>query len=201
MPRAKPTSGALPSPELVLAAIERAERHNRGRKRGVSREAIKEHLGLARGSSTTRQLRPIWDALVLDGLVEEVRRQGLVLWALTDEGHAQLADRGEVGTLPESPQHRRWREARRAACGRIDELQDELRLVLHEASELLDRRDQGSSGTWYDIGQRLQRACRIVASATYCLSEWAEPDDVQADIDEPPYGHGARRETHGWDRP
>jgi hypothetical protein len=201
MPKAKPTSAALPAPELVLAAIERAERHHRGPRRGVSRAAIQEHLGLARGSSTTRQLRPIWDVLQAGGLVEEVRRQGIVVWALTEAGHAQFVDRGEVGTLPESPQHRRWREARRAACDRIDVLQDDLRLALHEANEMLDSGDQGSSGTWYEFGQRLQHACRVVASATYCLREWDEPDDVQADIDTPPYGQGGRRETHGWRLP
>jgi hypothetical protein len=201
MPKAKPTAEALPSPELVLAATWRAERHRAHDRRGVSRAAIQEHLGLPSGASTTRQLRAIWDPLILDGLIEEVRRQGIILWALTEAGHAQLADRGEVGTLPESPQHRRWREARRAACERIDVLQDELRLALHEASELLDCRGQGSSGTWYKFAQRLQHACRVLASATYCLREWDEPDDVQADIDEPPYGQGARRETHGWDQP
>jgi hypothetical protein len=201
MPRAKPTSEVLPSPELVLAATERAERHNRGRKRGISRAAIQEHLGLTPGSPTTRQLRPIWEALQTGGLVEEVRRQGIVMWALTEAGYAQLVNRGEVGTLPESPQHRRWREARSAACDRIDVLQDELRLALNEASELLDcGGDQGSSGKWYEFAQRLQHACRVVASATYCLREWDEPDDSHADIDTPPYGQGARREIRGWDR-
>lgn len=199
MPRAKPTSKALPSPELVLAAIERAERHHRGPRRGVSRAAIKEHLGLASGSWTTRQLHPIWDALQADGLVEEFRRSGIVLWALTDAGHAQLADRGEVGELPESPQHRRWREAHSAARERTDGFRKELRQALHEAERLLDA-GQARSGTWYEFGQRMQRACQRVASASYCLDEWAEPDDSQADIDEPPYGQGARREIRGWDR-
>jgi hypothetical protein len=201
MPRTKPTSAALPSPELVLAAIERAERHQHHDRRGVSRATIQEHLGLTPGSPTTRQLRPTWDALQTGGMVEEVRRQGIVMWALTDAGHTQLIDRGEIGELPESPQHRCWREARSAACDRIDVLQDELRLALYEASELLDcGGGQGSSGTWYEFAQRLQHACRVVASATYCLREWDEPDDSHADIDTPPYSQGARRKIRGWDR-
>lgn len=202
MPKAKPTAEALPSPELVLAAIERAERHRTHDRRGVSRGTIQEHLGLPSGASTTRRLRPTWDALQADALIEEVRRQGVVLWALTDAGHAQLVDRGEVGTLPESPQHRRWREAHSAAQGRLGELQDELRLALREAGGLLDYGGrQASSGAWYEFAQRLQHACRVLASATYCLREWEEPDDIRADIDDPPYGQRGRREPHGWRLP
>jgi hypothetical protein len=75
-----------------------------------------------------------------------------------------------------------------------------MRQVLDEAKQLLDASGQASSEAWYELGRRLERLCGVVASATYCLGEWAEPDDSRADLDEPPSGQGRRRETRGWDR-
>jgi hypothetical protein len=41
-----------------------------------------------------------------------------------------------------------------------------------------------SSDAWFDVGERLHRACRRLGSATYCLHEWAEPPQDKADPDE-----------------
>ncbi len=41
-----------------------------------------------------------------------------------------------------------------------------------------------SSDAWFEAGERLHRACRRLGSATYCLHEWAEPPEDQADSDD-----------------
>jgi hypothetical protein len=102
---------------LVLAAIERAERH-RGREReGVMMSDVAEHLGFVHGSWTTRLLRPQLDALIAESSLAQSRRHGAVVWELTDDGRGRL-DRmrraGEAGELAESPQHCAWRHGRRA---------------------------------------------------------------------------------------
>jgi hypothetical protein len=73
--------------------------------------------------------------------------------------------------------------------------------VLAEATGLLDAPEQQiSSATWFELGLRMQRATARLASATYCLNEWTEPDESNADIDEPPYGQGNRRHPRSWNR-
>jgi len=205
MPAQKPTPEAMPTKELVLAAIERAERHRsqpsdptlrgrRPRRRGVPRSVIKEHLGLSRGSGSTVRLRPTWNELQDTGLIEEAKELGMEVWRLTDAGQKYL-DRarqaGDIGSLPESPQHREWREAQAIAREHASEFADRLRGVLAEATGLLGRDEPADSDTWQALSRRLEHACKQMASASYCLHEWQEPDDAEADI-EPPRKRGLR---------
>jgi len=69
-----------------------------------------------------------------------------------------------------------------------------------EATGVLDTSDQGSSEAWYEIGERLKHACGRLGSATHCLHERPEPGDSRADVDEPPFGQGRRREIRLWDK-
>jgi hypothetical protein len=80
MPAEKRTREAIRSKELVLAAIERAERHRIShRDRDLHRDkpdqpgvlfvTVKEHLGLASAGWTTIRLRPTWDELEAAGLI------------------------------------------------------------------------------------------------------------------------------------
>jgi hypothetical protein len=48
------------------------------------------------------------------------------------------------------------------------------------------------------MGNRLHFGCERLASATYCLHEWAEPDDAISDRAE--YSYLMRRDIHRWDR-
>jgi hypothetical protein len=89
---------------------------------------------------------------------------------------------GELVALPESPQHRRWREARAAANEKIGELRRNVRNELAGARALLSAAD-ASSEDWFTMNDALSRACSQLASATYCLREWDEPDDATADIE------------------
>ena len=50
-----------------------------------------------------------------------------------------------------------------------------------DATGLLDAHESADSDAWEAIGRRLKEACKRMESASYCLLEWAEPDDSQAD--------------------
>jgi DNA-binding PadR family transcriptional regulator len=169
----------------ILAAIERAEVHNERDNEGVLRSDLAEHLGFVHNGWTTRQLRPQLDALRSAGLLKDLRRHGLNLVAITSAGQQALArarKADQVGELPESPQHRRWRHARTAATDRIDGFRQQLRDVLAEAGRLLEAQ-QVPSDAWLSLAERLKTECWRLGSAMYCLGEWPEPDDGHADLD------------------
>ncbi len=160
----------------VLAAIDRAERH-RGRP-GVPVWLIFEHLGIPRRS---RRVRAQLQALVQDGAIEQRRAHGVDIWALAPSGHRRLQGAGRVD-LPESPQHCQWRNARTLAAQEIERFRTMMCDAITEASALLS--DTPGSDVWFELAGRLQGAAWRLGSATYCLHEWMEPGDDQADIDD-----------------
>jgi hypothetical protein len=83
--------------------------------------------------------------------------------------------------LPESPQHRQWRNARTLAAQEIERFRATMRDAVTEAGALLG--STPGSDAWFELAERLHRAARRLGSATYCLHEWMEPDDDRADID------------------
>jgi hypothetical protein len=179
-----PESDRIPD-ELLLAAARRAEVH-RGGEPGVTLPSIKVHLGIVHNAGTTRRLRPQVNALVEAGLLERGRRHGLDTLVVTRKGRRRLSalrSAGELGELSEAPQHRAWRETRELAAGRVDEFRDHLRDVLVEANAALGAAALDSDA-WFEMSERLQRASWRLASAIYCLREWAEPSDAKADTDD-----------------
>jgi hypothetical protein len=76
-----------------------------------------------------------------------------------------------------------WRHARALAAERIDGLRERVRGVLDDATGVLDA-DGVCSDAWFALAERLELACGQLGSATYCLSEWAEPDDGSVDVDD-----------------
>jgi hypothetical protein len=198
MPKAKPTPAAELSDQLLLAALERAERHQRREGQGVLLATLKDHLGLPHHSGTTVRMRPQLDRLQDTGLIQYGRHGGLKLWKLTDRGRGRLkrARRfGETVALPESPQHRKWATARRMAEEQITQLRADLRRTLDQATTMLDT-ETTTSDAWFEMIPRLNDACRRVAIATYTLCEWVEPDDSRPDID--PHPQRDRRNIHAW---
>ena len=198
MPRAEPTA-ALP-PELVLAAIDRAQRHETNPTHvGVPRHEIAPHLGRSHSSWTTRLMTPALEALEADGLVELGHRHSAPVWALSEKGRRRLAALKQAGSeaiqLPESPQHRDWREAREASRDRIEEFRESLRTQLEQAALLLGV-ERPSSDDWFEAGTRLRDACRCLGVALHCLYEWSEPDDARPD---PPPARPGARNIRDWD--
>jgi|HubBroStandDraft_6_1064221.scaffolds.fasta_scaffold276884_2 hypothetical protein len=187
--RVEPVSDAQ-----ILAAIRRAEVHDE--QDDASRGDIAAHLGFAHNSWTTKQLRPQIDALTAAGRIRDVRRNGPDLLALTAAGRRAFEQAQSAGAviLPESPQHRKWRHSRAMAEDRIEGFREALRASMAEAGALLNSQ-QAPSDAWFEVGKRLGAECKRLGSATYCLFEWAEPDDARADVDEVL----GRRSVWGWD--
>jgi hypothetical protein len=176
----------VPDP-LVLAAIDRAERHKPARPPGVPVWRVYDHLAIAKRSELARHVRAQLDALEADGSIVRSRQRGVQTWALTSTGRRRLAQArraGKLPVLPESPQHRAWRDARTVAAQEIDRFLQSVREGLDEAMRLLDADPAAASDAWFELGERLHRDCRLVGSATHCLREWSEPDDARADIDD-----------------
>ena len=162
---------------------------------------LAEHLGFVRGPWTARGLRPQLDALIDAGALERVKRQGMVRLVLTEQGRTQAAQARRTVTLPESPQHRAWRQTRKKAVERIDGLRKDARRAVQDAGRLLNA-EQVDSETLLLLAVRLKEALQYHGSATYCAREWAEPDDAHADTedDRPPWYRPSRRSTRGWGR-
>jgi ribosome-binding protein aMBF1 (putative translation factor) len=185
---------------LVLAAVDRAERHSERAARAVPIWEVLGHLGVAGRTRRARHVRVALKALEASGSLELTRRHGVPVWALTRSGRRRLSRArraGRLPVLPESPQHRKWREARRLAEQRIDEFRAELGDAVEHAQELLDAPAPAAPGlgtadvalgvtsdVWFEVGDRLHRGCRRLGSASYCLWEWREPDDARADVDD-----------------
>ncbi|HYB22626.1 MAG TPA: hypothetical protein VED41_02435, partial [Solirubrobacteraceae bacterium] len=164
---------------VVLAAVERAVRHQASGDSHVPVWVILEHLDIPRRSAAGRRVRAQIDALQAAGSLECSRRHGAAVWALSAAGRRRLrrAERtGTVAALPEAPQHRVWRLAREAGQARIAGFRRAVGDVLADALVVLDD-ERRESDAWFELGARLQHACRLLGSASYCLREWAEPDD------------------------
>jgi hypothetical protein len=175
-----PATGEIPD-LLILAAVERAARHRADGGSAVLIYAVMEHLGLLpRGGGFGVKLAELERA----GLLQRKRLHRAQGWELTDSGRRRLqrARRaGQLSELPESPQHRAWRQERETAEAEIDGIRLELRGTLEAASALLDA--PSHSDDWFEYGDRLRRECRRIGVAIHCLQEWQEPDDARPDID------------------
>ncbi|MGP0101916.1 MAG: hypothetical protein ACLPUT_09920 [Solirubrobacteraceae bacterium] len=181
------TTEGVPDP-LMLAAIDRAERHGPAVPPGVPIWGVYEHLAVARRSGPARRVRAQLETLEGAGSVERSRRHGVATWRLTSAGRRRLARAlraGKVPELPESPQHRKWREARTLAEHEIARFQGAVERDALVLAELLRGGNAETlSDEWFALAERLSGSLRLLGSATYCLWEWAEPDDARPDIDE-----------------
>jgi hypothetical protein len=192
-----------PSDELVLAAVDRAQRHRATPDSGdPTLSDIAEHLGMTWGPVASRRLRPIIDRLTRErGWLQRSRRRGQDRWALSDTGSQRLARAGAEGIfeqLPESQQHREWRAARAHAAARIEPLRGELRDVLANVNRLLDASEPVASADWLACVEPLRDFIEAVAMASFCLYELAEPDDAAAVHAEGVVPRGSR---YGWRHP
>lgn len=187
---------ALPADATILAALERAQRHHTGVHRAVSLHAVAEHCGLPWHAGTARRLAGPLGRLEDGGFVRQVRPHGNRGWELTPTGRRRLRTlrrAGRVDELPESPQHRAWRNARRLAGEVLPEFEQRVRELLDRADALLAGPAAGSDD-WLLLGDDLGRGCRRVGSAIHCLREWPEPGERKPDID-------GLREPHDRGRP
>lgn len=195
---------------IVLSAIERAELHGSRSFPGAYRSDVVRHLGFDWHSGTARSLLKQLKSLEADRYVEvgtKLRERSIVRLTRRGLTHLQRARWEQVSeampnALPESPQHRAWREAHEAAIEGFDRFLVSTTAVGEEAHTLLMDPDGGSSEELMQLGDRLHREFWRLASATYCLREWAEPHDGHGDSEGP--GDRSiiwlrpRRDVAGW---
>ena len=190
----------VPGDGLILAAIDRADRHRQLPGKGVPRWEVLEHLAMGTRTHAARTVTRRLDALTEDGLLERHKRHGILFWLLTGRGRRQMLKANAAGELPESPQHRRWREAQTAAGLEVEQFRRELDAALAEGSSLLAAEQCVDSDAWFRLGEHLRCLSRRVGSAAHCLREWPEPSDEHRDEGElfgPGDEHLSKRElTH-----
>jgi hypothetical protein len=186
---------------FILAAVERAALHEQEEE--VLTSDLTHHLGFEGKPATNRLLFPRLEELRQAGLLTSTERRGEPFWSLTSVGREQLANEreaGEVGDLPESPQHRAWRHARVEAALRIEEFKDHVNQLWEETGDLLNRYHPANSAEWFELSERLHHATWRLGSATYCLNEWIEPADERPSVDEAPGPSPGRRAVFAWDQ-
>lgn len=130
-----------PDDDLMLAAIDRAQRHGDSWLGQYTRVSdIAAHLAMPWHGGTSRGLTPIMIRLADGpGWVERSYRRGVAVWRLTDAGKKRLAEALERGVAPpESPQHRTWCQARDNATQHLPGLRSQARDLLKEMTALLD---------------------------------------------------------------
>ncbi len=170
---------------LVLAAVERAVRH---RLRAGTPSPIWEilrHLDISPRSGDARHVRARIRELAAAGVLARERSHGVDVWRLTPNGRRRLRRaRGSAREplLPESPQHKAWRDARALSGQEIGRTRGELRRAAERALRMLDA-EGVSSDAWFELSEELRRLAWVVGSMTHCLHEWPEPDDARADRD------------------
>lgn len=188
--------GPLAADLTMLAAVERAERQEHRPPPddgGVYRRQVADHLGAEWNPGTTRRLLAQLESLEAGGFVrlgKTPAARSKVCLSRRGQNRLQRARREKVAdalpeALPESPQHRSWREAREAAGARFDEFLVSTTRVVQDAYTGLMDPEGGSSEELMGIGHRLVREYWRLASATYCLREWPEPDERRPDFDDP----------------
>jgi hypothetical protein len=174
----------------VLAALARSELQATTRYPGL--EGIAHHLGWRFSGQATRHLRPNLDRLTAAGLVatenprpHEPRRQE---WTITPAGRLRLASAAPVD-LPESPQHRRWRQDRDVGAWALPAVQAEAWTVTEEVYELLTMHPTRLPDLTDDLVQGLARrfdeAFAATTLAIRMCRQWPEPSDLSADDDAP----------------
>ena len=181
-------AAATSTDDVLLAATRRAVLHDPRGRGHVPIWVLLEHLGILRRSARASAARERLTRLEQRGWIERSSAHGVPMWALSKAGTRRLrrAERAGVSLeLPESPQHRAWRQARSLATQEMDRFTSELQRACGEAGALLqsERQEEIRSDAWLEVGARIARDCRLLASARHCLSEWPEPEETHADID------------------
>jgi hypothetical protein len=190
-----------PAPDaLILAAVDRAICHGTD---PVWIPRVAEHLGFRHTPHNTRHVRRDLERLAVSRIrcVERSERHGRECWTLTAAGKTFLKrqrEQGVVGELPESPQHREWRQSRAGAAMHMDEFRALLDAAMEAATDARLAHTSPPSADWFELGQRLGAVFWLVGSATYCRDEWPEPDDARLDSDPDPGPPPGRRALGAW---
>jgi hypothetical protein len=125
----------------LLAAVDRAARHRNGH--APAAWMVLEHLGAPTRSPEGREARTRLGSLEQRGLLKRSRSRSTSVWTLTRAGQRRL----QLATvdLPESPQHRRWRQARSLAEREAPRFRQDLEEALRDGLVRCGRRSKSAS--------------------------------------------------------
>ncbi len=112
------STDVIPDP-LVLAALDRAERHSNHDRGGVMVATLYDHLGVRKQTAAARRVGEQVAVLVEARSLERSRRNGVATVVLTAAGRRRLARAQRAGTvlaLPESPRNARGHSSSPPIC-------------------------------------------------------------------------------------
>ena len=175
----------------VLAALARAELHATRWKPFTS--DIAHHLGWRFSGQATRHLRPHLERLTSAGLVAPSEPRTYTManqrWTITTAGSRRLASAATVD-LPESPQHRRWRQDRDVAAWALDAVRSQAWDVIEEVSDLLSGLEVDLPTLGDDfvkgLARRFEESFRATGLALRMCRQWTRA-----------FGPGGRRRRPG----
>lgn len=170
----------------VLAALARAELHATRWKPYLS--DVAQHLGWKSSGGAARRLRQHLSRLTSAGLVTTKgpppHRAHTQRWATAAAGRRRLASAGPID-LPESPQHRRWRQDRDVAAWALPAAREQTWVVVEEVYELLSSREEvrpfHSDDFVYGLSRRFEEAFQSYGLAFRMCEQWPEPSDLAPD--------------------
>jgi hypothetical protein len=170
----------------VLAALARAELHATRWKPDL--RDVANHLGWRSSGQASLRLRPHLEPLTSAGLVTTEEppsyKRHIQRWATTAAGRRRLASAAPVD-LPESPQHRRWRQDRDVAAWALAAVREDAWVVVEEVYELLSGREEKlptlSDDFVYGLTRRFEKAFGATGLALRMCKQWPEPSDLTAD--------------------
>lgn len=154
----------------------------------------KDELSRQRKSDSEEPYKAVSDGLILAAVERAVSRRGpRAIGGRPRGGRGRRAAR--VAPAPHlAAGTDRSRRADRRVQGRSDRR--------HRAGRRADRPARPvMSREWLELSERLRLSSWRLASATYCLTEWMEPEDERPDVDENPGPHPGRRAISAWDDP
>jgi hypothetical protein len=170
----------------VLAALAQAELHATSWKPYLS--DVAHHLGWRFSGQASRRLRPHLERLTSAGLVTTEgpppHKPHAQRWATTPAGRRRLTSAGPI-YLPESPQHRRWRQDRDVAAWALAAVREDAWVVVEEVYELHSGRKEKlptlSDDFVYGLVRRFEKAFGATGLALRMCKQWPEPSDLAAD--------------------
>jgi DNA-binding PadR family transcriptional regulator len=147
---------------------------------------IANHLGWRYSGAATLRLRPLLERLVAADLLTTKEPPGhkkrSQKWTITPAGRRRLPSADPV-YLPESPQHRRWRQHRDVAAWAVEGVRADAARAMNEAYDLFTdkRADPLRGADIYRVMRRFETAMKAFAMAIRMSDEWPEPSDECAD--------------------
>lgn len=177
---------STPVSELeVLAAVARAEVHLTRHKPYLS--DIAHHLGWRYNGAATVRMRPHLRSLTGAGLLDtkgpSPRYPRGQKWSVTDKGRRKLSSADPI-SLPESPQHRRWRQDRDVAAWALEAVRLEFEEAVAEAQALVTddgQRSRLGESAVYGAIRKFESTLHAYALAIRMTEQWPEPSDSAPD--------------------